>query len=79
MTDTKKIGFRSDPELNDSRLLGDIQRDLKKTFRPEFLNRVDEIIPFHVLTREQLLEIVDLQMNEISLEIGGTHLEGRVN
>ena len=67
--DTKKIGFRSDQELNDSRLLGDIQRDLKKTFRPEFLNRVDEIIPFHVLTREQVLEIVDLQMNEISLRL----------
>ncbi len=66
VTDTKQIGFRNDQVLDESRLLGDIKRDLKKMFRPEFLNRVDEIIPFHVLTQEQVLEIVDLQMAEIA-------------
>ena len=34
--------------------------ELRKTFRPEFLNRIDEIIVFHALTREQLEQIVDL-------------------
>jgi len=46
-----------------------IQKDLKKTFRPEFLNRVDEIIIFHTLSLEQVKQIVDLQMREISARL----------
>ena len=42
-----------------------IEKALKTTFRPEFLNRVDEIITFSELSREQMREIVDLQMLEI--------------
>jgi ATP-dependent Clp protease ATP-binding subunit ClpC len=42
-----------------------IERALKQTFRPEFLNRVDEIIIFEPLTLEQVERIVDLQMKEI--------------
>jgi ATP-dependent Clp protease ATP-binding subunit ClpC len=42
-----------------------IQDGLKQTFRPEFLNRIDEIIIFHTLTLEHMEQIVDLQMQEI--------------
>ncbi len=42
-----------------------IDKALKETFRPEFLNRIDEIIIFSHLTQEQMSEIVDLQMQEI--------------
>jgi len=42
-----------------------IEAGLKQTFRPEFLNRIDEVIIFHTLTREHVLQIVDLQMKEI--------------
>ena len=35
---------------------------LRDTFRPEFINRVDEIVEFQALTKEQLAEIVDLQL-----------------
>jgi ATP-dependent Clp protease ATP-binding subunit ClpC len=42
-----------------------IDKALKTTFRPEFLNRVDEIIIFAPLSQEQMLEIVDLQMKEV--------------
>jgi ATP-dependent Clp protease ATP-binding subunit ClpC len=42
-----------------------IEKALKSTFRPEFLNRIDEIITFSSLTREQMREIVDLQMSEV--------------
>jgi ATP-dependent Clp protease ATP-binding subunit ClpC len=42
-----------------------IEKALKSTFRPEFLNRIDEIIIFSQLTQEQMLKIVDLQMKEI--------------
>ena len=39
---------------------------LHKQFRPEFLNRVDEIITFHGLTREDLMQIVDIQINRMA-------------
>jgi ATP-dependent Clp protease ATP-binding subunit ClpC len=42
-----------------------IEEGLKQTFRPEFLNRIDEIIIFHTLTPEHMEQIVDLQMKEI--------------
>ncbi|GAI15425.1 unnamed protein product, partial [marine sediment metagenome] len=37
----------------------------KKTFRPEFINRIDEIIVFHELTEEQLRSIVDLMVKDL--------------
>jgi ATP-dependent Clp protease ATP-binding subunit ClpC len=46
-----------------------IKDDLKKTFRPEFLNRIDEIIIFHTLSQGQVRQIVDLQMKEISARL----------
>jgi ATP-dependent Clp protease ATP-binding subunit ClpC len=42
-----------------------IEDGLRKTFRPEFLNRIDEIIIFHPLTLEHMVQIVDMQMGEI--------------
>ena len=42
-----------------------IEKALKDTFRPEFLNRIDEIITFSSLSKEQMEQIVDLQMEEI--------------
>ena len=41
-----------------------IMDSLKETFRPEFLNRVDEIVSFDPLTKEQLLQIVDLMLKD---------------
>ena len=42
-----------------------IEKSLKSTFRPEFLNRIDEIIMFSPLTIEQMSKIVDLQMKDV--------------
>jgi len=39
---------------------------LKKVFRPEFINRVDAIIVFHALTKEQIVEIVDLELAKVA-------------
>jgi ATP-dependent Clp protease ATP-binding subunit ClpC len=46
-----------------------IEKALKGTFRPEFLNRIDEIIMFSGLTKEQMKEIVDLQMKEVRVRL----------
>ncbi|HZD55748.1 MAG TPA: AAA family ATPase [Anaerolineales bacterium] len=42
-----------------------IETALKNAFRPEFLNRIDEVITFSALSREQMRQIVDLQMKEV--------------
>jgi len=53
----------------------EIEKALKKTFRPEFLNRVDEIIIFSNLTIKDVEHIVDLQMGEISGRLAERGLE----
>jgi ATP-dependent Clp protease ATP-binding subunit ClpC len=62
------LGFARDEETADDReeeLRKDIQSELKQTFRPEFLNRIDEVIIFHNLTPEHMRQIVDLQVKEV--------------
>ncbi len=46
-----------------------IMEELKKTFRPEFLNRVDETIVFHQLEEDHILKIVDLMLAELSKRV----------
>jgi ATP-dependent Clp protease ATP-binding subunit ClpC len=61
------LGFlRSDVDGDEQNLRQEIETQLKKTFRPEFLNRVDDVVIFHNLTREHMLRIVDLQMRELA-------------
>ena len=55
------IGFENQ---NQKRNKSKIEDALKETFRPEFLNRIDEIIIFDALSEEQLLKIVDLMLQE---------------
>jgi len=43
--------------------------ELKKTFRPEFLNRVDGVVVFHSLTKEQIREIVDLMLTSVTQQL----------
>src|SRR5512146_1381328 len=59
------LGFlqRNDPEERQDH--DKIEKALKSPFRPEFLNRIDEIILFSPLSEEQVIKIVDLQMAEI--------------
>ena len=42
---------------------------MKRIFRPEFINRVDEIVVFHSLSDEQLSNILDVMISEISLRL----------
>ena len=57
---TNSIGFGGNSVGNKAKILD----ALKQTFRPEFLNRVDEIVVFESLNKEQLLQIVDLMLND---------------
>ncbi|MBD3177627.1 MAG: AAA domain-containing protein, partial [Armatimonadia bacterium] len=46
-----------------------VMGELKKGFRPEFLNRLDEVIVFHALTAEEILSIVDLEINRVNEQL----------
>ncbi len=64
------LGFLKSGESDEDREAeSNIQQALKSTFRPEFLNRIDEIIMFSPLTLEQMYSIVDLQMNEVCIRL----------
>jgi len=58
------LGFaNSDDDLtNYERMKGKVNDELKSHFRPEFLNRIDDVIVFHQLTKEQIISIVDLMV-----------------
>ncbi len=47
------------------RMKAKVQQELKTHFRPEFLNRIDDIVVFHQLTRSEIIEIVDLMANHL--------------
>jgi ATP-dependent Clp protease ATP-binding subunit ClpC len=53
------------------RMKTQVMEELRRTFRPEFLNRVDEIIVFRPLTREQITSIVNILMERVKREIRG--------
>ncbi|MBM3143874.1 MAG: AAA family ATPase [Chloroflexi bacterium] len=60
------LGFlRTATDAKEREAHAKIQTELKKTFRPEFLNRIDEIITFSPLSLDEMTEIVDLQMKEV--------------
>jgi len=66
------LGFPRPNEVggeDEENLRSEIRDALKTTFRPEFLNRIDEIIIFHNLTQEHMLQIVDLQMQEVGARL----------
>ena len=62
-----KVGFLREAGAKDEaiRLRSSIEDALKKTFRPEFLNRIDEIIIFEALTDQQIKQIVELMAKEV--------------
>ncbi|MDP7626555.1 MAG: AAA family ATPase [SAR202 cluster bacterium] len=61
------LGFLRQVNEKDTRerLRGSIEESLKKSFRPEFLNRIDEIVVFDAIERKQLLKIVDIMVSDI--------------
>ncbi|MFT5563659.1 MAG: ATP-dependent Clp protease ATP-binding subunit ClpC, partial [Myxococcota bacterium] len=61
------VGFvsKEDQESMFSRMEKQVDEELKKYFRPEFLNRIDETIVFHPLSKDEVKQIVDLLMKRV--------------
>ncbi len=64
------LGFsgssETDSDAQYDRMKNKVHDELKKHFRPEFLNRIDEIVVFHQLTRDQIVQMVDLLIGRVS-------------
>jgi ATP-dependent Clp protease ATP-binding subunit ClpC len=56
-------------EASYQKMKDNLLNELKKTFRPEFLNRLDDTIVFHTLTKEQVRAIVDLMLSTVSKQL----------
>ena len=81
MTTTTDIGFRpqklsaEDEVKAYDRMKNRVMEEVKQTFRPEFLNRVDEVVVFHQLTREQIEQIVTLELEKVVREVRAQEME----
>jgi ATP-dependent Clp protease ATP-binding subunit ClpC len=76
-----RLGFtvRHDEEVEASRNYDEMRKklldELKRIFRPEFLNRVDSIIVFHALGRTEISQIVDLELDKVRIRLADHDLE----
>ncbi len=83
MTTTTEMGFRPSKATGETdeqaydKMRNKVLEEVKHTFRPEFLNRVDEIVVFHQLSREQIEQIVGLELEKVIREVKAQdmHLE----
>lgn len=68
IVEPKHLGFasNSDDEKDYSAMKNNVMDEVKQMFKPEFLNRIDETIVFHQLTRDNLKEILDILLKEIN-------------
>ena len=67
IVDSKKLGFNAKEDLADDykQMKSNVMKEIKLLFRPEFLNRIDEILVFHPLGKEEMKKIVSLMCNEL--------------
>jgi ATP-dependent Clp protease ATP-binding subunit ClpC len=72
----KAVGFHmADQQVTYDHMKEKVTEELKKHFRPEFINRLDEIIVFHELTMDELKEIVDLMLERVRAQLANQHLD----
>jgi len=74
MQTTTDIGFRTQKDAGSDdqayeKMKSKVLDEVKHSFRPEFLNRVDEVVVFHQLSREQIAEIVGLELDKVIREV----------
>lgn len=70
ITDRKQLGFANQDEKEDSKkeyeeIKKEVMAELKKELRPEFINRIDEIIVFHKLNDTDINQIIDIMLKEV--------------
>ena len=68
IVDPKNLGFgaQGDAEKDFAKMKSHVMEEVKRLFKPEFINRIDEIIVFHQLTNEEMKQIVTLLVKQLS-------------
>jgi len=86
ITDTKTLGFTRSLENKDEdenkkyeETKKDVLQELKKQFRPEFINRIDEIIVFHKLTDLEIENIIDIMLQEVINRMQENNIELKID
>jgi len=82
IVEPKRLGFSAalENEAKDyEEMKKNVMNELKKAFRPEFLNRVDELIVFHPLTRENINDIAALMLNEVAKRLKNVNITLKVD
>src|SRR4029079_19717123 len=64
------VGFRkADEAITYEKMKEKVMEELKRHFRPEFLNRIDEVIVFHELTKPEVTQIADLMLKRVTVQL----------
>lgn len=76
ITDKNTIGFDNKDKLEEkySDIKNKVMKELKNTFKPEFLNRVDDIIVFHQLAKENLVDIVNIMLKDFAKRLESNNI-----
>jgi len=72
---SKTVGFGSDNDIKFTDIQDKINKELKDIFRPEFLNRIDDIIIFQPLTMDEIKQITDLMIKNLNVRLKNINVE----
>ena len=73
---TSNVGYQNfNLNLDKKQIHEKVNQELKNTFRPEFLNRVDEIIIFETLTKDNFKDIISLQLEELAKRVENQNIK----
>ncbi len=77
---TESIGFRrAKSDADHSEIVGSVESALKRAFRPEFLNRLDDVVVFEPLTELEIAEVTTLALNEVRERLGERGVDLKVS
>jgi ATP-dependent Clp protease ATP-binding subunit ClpC len=79
ITSSTKLGFHAEEGLGYERIKERVQEEIERTFAPEFLNRLDDVIVFHPLDRDQIGLIVHIQLRDVEKRLAEEKLTLRLS
>lgn len=86
ITDRKLLGFSTgllDSKVEENKQYEstkkDVMEELKKEFKPEFINRIDEIIVFHKLVEEDIMKIIDIMLKQVERRLKDNNLNVEID
>jgi ATP-dependent Clp protease ATP-binding subunit ClpC len=81
ISETKSLGFApaDNKEQEHKDIKSRVMEEVKRTFRPEFLNRIDDTVVFHKLTEEDVKQIADIMINNLIMRVKANGIEIKID